>query len=488
VTVADVIADGLARAGALRVFAAAGADDRMIAACGRRGLAVVRAGRASSACVMGAVSGALTGTPGVAAIGGDAIDVADGLAHAFRDRLPLVVISASAAAPGPDVAGVTKATLAIGPDSAAHWIAHACRLAMTEPWGPVLLALPAGVAAAAALPVATTCRPTPLPPPDPRALDAAASRLGDAERPVVVVGPLVRTEGDGTWVRAFAEARPAPILVTRAARGVVPDPHPLVIGVLGAGAAERELLESADLIVGVGLDPDDARAHPWPRRTPLLHFTPVVPLDLPADDRPTMAVAGDIGLILEELAPRLRNRRLAEWDVARLHALKQAAAAPPSAAASLAAYRVVEAARRLTPVGTIAVFGAIDRLAYAARAWQAVGPGECWLSSRGSGEGFAVPVAVAAQLAQPARRVLCVTTAAALEAARDEVETVVSLGLPVLIVILGEPSFPPLVPPPGLRSLAAASLAAIGDALTSALVAGIPGLIDARWHGPEEEG
>ena len=42
-----------------------------------------------------------------------------------------------------------------------HDIAHAVRLAMTEPRGPVHLAISPGVASAAAVPLATSCRPDP---------------------------------------------------------------------------------------------------------------------------------------------------------------------------------------------------------------------------------------------------------------------------------------------------------------------------------------
>jgi thiamine pyrophosphate-dependent acetolactate synthase large subunit-like protein len=150
----------------------------------------------------------------------------------------------------------------------------------------------------------------------------------------------------------------------------------------------------------IGVDPDELPANAWP--TPTLALTP---LAVDAADHPI--VRGDIGVILEELAPRLRAGRAAEWDVARLHALKQAAATPPAGARLLSAHRAVEAARQRTPAGTIAVFGDGDVWPVAARAWQAVAPGECVIVTGG----FAAAVASAIQLARPDRRVLCFSDA-----------------------------------------------------------------------------
>jgi acetolactate synthase-1/2/3 large subunit len=256
---------------------------------------------------------------------------------------------------------------------------------------------------------------------------------------------------------------------------VVPDPHPLVIGTLGAGEAERTLLGMADLIVAVGVETLEVHPDLWPRDTAVLELTPLAP-EGHSPDR--VAVVGDIGLILEELAPRLREGSFAEWDVARLHALKQAAAAPPADARRLAAYRVVEVARRLTPAGTIAVFEGGDLWAAAARAWQAVAPGECLTYGEpATDDGFAVAVATAAQLARPERRVVCFTHPDAIRVAPEQLETVASLGLPVLIIVVGDATTPALAPPGALREFTAGSITTFGAVFESALAAGTPALV-----------
>src|SRR5207253_2554741 len=207
-----------------------------------------------------------------------------------------------------------KASLAVDAGSASHWTAHAAQLAMNEPRGPVHLDVPAEVAGAPAVPAATACRPAPLPPPDPRALDEAARLLANASRPILIAGLQCRSATDAQWLRALAEALPAPVLLTLRAKGVLPDPHPLMHGVLWPGGGEGPLLGRADLIVALGLDAIEVSPGPWMTTAPLLHLAPT-----PAAGewhRPVVEVVGDIALAIEELAPRLRGRARADWDVA----------------------------------------------------------------------------------------------------------------------------------------------------------------------------
>ena len=471
-TVADVLVDGLVRAGTARVFVVDG--DRDAESLGDSialRLPVLRVSGADVACVMAAVSGALSGAPGAAVIGRELDGTAGGLAYASVERAPVIVINSGASVAALIAEGAMKAVLTVTPESAAHRIAHGCQLAMKEPWGPVRLDVLPAMVTVPALPVATSCRPAPLAAPDAATLDAAVRLLEASERPLIVVGRLCRSAAEAAWVRPFAEARPAPVLATAAGRGVVPDPHPLVIGSLDAGQAERTLLADADLVVAVGLDPVEVRQASWSK--PLLELTPVAP-ESPPHDR--VVVVGDIGSILEELAPRLRDRRLAEWNVARLHALKQAASAPPAAPRPLGAFRVVEAARRLTPAGTLGVFEHGDAWREAARAWQALAPHECLISSEPATEGFAVVAAAAALLASPGRRVVCFTEARAIRRAPQHLATVAALGVPVPIVVADGGASPPALPV-SLRRFTAPSIAEFAGLFDSALAAGTPAVL-----------
>jgi len=421
--VGDVLFEGGARAGAVRVFVAPGAPRVLVEAAARRSLAVIDAPDASAACVLAAVTGELTDAPGVV-IGAldDLGALSPGLALAARDRAPLILLTethADVALLGP----IVKASLVVAAADAGHWIAHAANLALTEPRGPVHVACAAAVAEASALPVATACRPAPLPAPSAESLEALGAALV-ATKPVVITGRECSGD-DARWVRAFAESLPAPVLATPKGRGVLPEPHPLSLGLLAAG---HPLLQPADLALLVGVDaaelppgvlpPTLPRARigraPWPDAAPRLSAEAV----------------GDIALIIEELAPHVKARPAADWDVAALDRVKRALAAEALATPT---GRMVRVAREAMPAGTVATADVPLGLA-----WQAVAPRETLTPLGGHAPaGYAILAAVAAQLVTPARRVVAFTTPLGLAGGGDALALANALGLPIVVVALG---------------------------------------------------
>ena len=294
-SVAAVVADGVARAGVPRVFASPGALVAIGDAAIARGLAVVQTAGATAAGVMAAITAELVDAPGVALVSfaGGLAPVLDGAAHATRDRAAVIVISGGAA-DSRLLEPVVKATVVADPASAGHSVAHAAQLCMADPRGAVHLVVPAGVAEAPALPVVTACRRAPVPAPAADALDALADSIARAARPVLVAG-LETGPDDAKWLRALAESVPAPVLTTPKGKGALPDPHPLVLGLL---AAEHPLLAQSDLLIVVGVDPVEVSPGVWPAGVPLARV----------GRAPGNGVVGEIALVIEELAPRLRGR------------------------------------------------------------------------------------------------------------------------------------------------------------------------------------
>ena len=310
-TVADVIVDGLKRAGTPRLFGVPGLDPTLplLEAALEGELPLTLASGETAACIMAAVTGDLVEAPGAVVIGsGRGVTAAiAGVAQARVDRAPMIVLTDDH--DGEIVA--CKASLRVQRESAAHRIAHATRLAATEPRGPVHLDIPGEIARQAALPLATSCRPDPLPSPDPGALDAAARRLAGASRPLLVAGLHCRSTSVPQWLRALAEALPAPVLVTRRAKGALPDPHPLMLGILGGDTVDGRLLKRADLVVGLGLDALELVPAPWWSTVPVLGFGPPQAL---GDRIPAVEVVGELAVVLEKLAPRLHDRQRADWE------------------------------------------------------------------------------------------------------------------------------------------------------------------------------
>jgi len=147
---------------------------------------------------------------------------------------------------------------------------------------------------------------------------------------------------------------------------------------------------------------------------------------------PTLSadVVGEITLVIEELAPHVKARPSADWDVAALDRLKRAAVAEALTAPGARLVRIV---REATPAGTIATADVPLGLA-----WQAVAPRETLTPLGGHAPaGYAILAAVAAQLVEPARRVVAFTTPLGLAAGGDALALANALGLAIVVVVLG---------------------------------------------------
>jgi acetolactate synthase-1/2/3 large subunit len=460
-TVADLIVDGLERAGVARLFGVPGGGSTLdiLQAARIQGLPFVLCHHEWAACIMAAVTGELTAHPGAAlsALGPGVTASATGLAHAFLDRSPMIYLSDrhpdSALAftthqrvdHGALVAGIVKGSVRVTADSASHDIAHAVQLALREPRGPVHLDLAVDVARQAAAPAASAVTRVPCPAPAAAALDRAAGMIVAASRPVVLAGLQCRVS-DTKWLRAFCEALPAPCLTTYKAKGAIPDPHPLALGVFTGGALEEAAVRRADLIIALGLDPVELIPRRWPYSAPVLSVA-----RCPSSDpgiaapggggyfMPAHEVVGDLGAILEELAPRLVGRARVDWDVVEVDRWKRERERSLEVAVpGLAPHRVVQLAREFTPAGTIAAVDAGAHMFPATSYWHAVEPGELLISNGLATMGFALPAAIAAQLVHPERRVVCFTGDGGLMMAVAELETAARLRLPVLIIVFDD--------------------------------------------------
>jgi len=527
-TVAELLIEGLRRAEVPRLFGVPGGGSNLelLEAAREQELPFVLCHLEWSACIMAAVTGELTGRPGaaLATLGPGVTASATGLAQAMLDRAPMIFLSDRhpdaaleftthqrldhAALLGP----IVKSSMSVTAESAGDCIAHAVQLALKEPRGPVHLDVPADVAGSEALRQPPSLVPPPAAAPDAEAVERAAQMILRARRPVVLAGLQCRP-CDSKWLRAFCEAVPAPVLTTYKAKGAIPDPHPLSLGVFTGGMLEEPVVRRADLIIGFGLDTVELIPRRWPYTVPVLNLTRCASSEpgLAAQGggayfTPALEVVGDLGMILEELAPRLVRRDMtADWDVAEIDRLRRerlAALAVP--VPGLAPHRVVQLARELTPAGGIATVDAGAHMFPATAYWDAVDLGECLISNGLATMGFALPAAIAAQLVHPDRRIVCFTGDGGLMMVAAELETAARLRLLITIVVFNDgalsliqikqeqrgfegvslryagPDLGALARAFGLRTFVAEDEAAFRSALIGAQAVQGPTLIDAR--------
>ncbi len=434
------LAAGLQASGVRRIFGVPGGGPNldMIGAAHDVGIDFVLAHGETAACIMAGTYGRLTGSVGVAIVtrGPGLTSAANGLAQATLDRYPLLLISdavaqaqagrtahqrldqVAAAAP------LTKWSGVLGTADPAGVVAGAAQLAGSAPAGAVMLSFDAtlggDVAPAAPQPASA----------DGALLKRARSLLGAARYPVLLVG--LDAAPHVAAVRAAVEPLNCPVLVTYQAKGVIPESWPNYAGLFTGATIERPLLEQADVIVGIGLDPVEPLPGPWPYPAPvvLLHSHPVPTAYFGAPLTVFGSYAEHLGDLLAMKHSQWPARAGAETRLRNLARLDVAGA-------GLTPHAVVRTTREV--VGDVPVtVDAGAHMLVAMPYWDTDRPDSVLISNGLSTMGFALPAAIGAALARPEQRVVCFIGDGGLSMVLGELETLARLHVDVTVVVFND--------------------------------------------------
>ena len=446
----QAIASALKTLGVRHLFGIPGGGSSidLIEACDAEGIPFALVQHETSAAIMGVVSGELTGSCGacISIMGPGATNLAAGATYAFLERHPLLCITECY---GPESAPLTsmqkidhaglfapvsKGSVTIDQTNAARQIEDAVRLAMAERPGPVHIDLPLDPAEnrGGHLPTADTAASRQF-----GDLEAIAEAIDRADKPLLIVGPVVGRQGAGARALSIAEKLQMAVMVTSKARGVIPERHPLFAGVMSgvykAGTFEERIVGQSDLIVAVGLDRVELLS-PWSYTQPLVAIDGIRVPDAEKVGRPVMEASGPLDDLLESLEVGLRPRTT--WDTADLKrfwddTLDRLGAGSTNLNATSLLLRARELAPEDTIVATEAgVYGRVGLYA-----WKVSDPATLLDSSGANTMGFSVPAAMAAALTRPAQKAVGLVGDAGFLMRASELETVARLALaPIFIV------------------------------------------------------
>lgn len=456
-SVAAAVAGRLQAAGIDTVFGLPGGENvHLLEALRRTGIRFVLSEHENAAAFMASAAAQLTRRPAVCltTLGPGAVNCTAGIAHAFLDRCPVLLITAQMPAGLQPrhthqlvdlhrlFAPITKATLDVAPAGAAETVGEALRIASTGVPGPVHLQLSNDVAALDAEPAAAggSVSAVDAAPPQvvPADLDRAAAGLAAAERPVVVVGLELEPEAPYRALRRFAERLGAPVLSTPKAKGALPASHPLGSETIGLTRTDPgyDLIAEADRVIAVGMDVVEV-VLPWSAPAPVLWVAPR--RDRIGAAAAEQALIGPVGATLAQLTERLREPR--NWGARRAAHYRQArrsrsrAAADRAAAGTIAPQDVLREARAALPPDAVVATDVGSHKILAALEWDAELPNRYLVSNGLSVMGFGPAAAAGAALAGRAP-VLCVTGDAGLLMCAGGLATLARLSTPVLLVVL----------------------------------------------------
>jgi acetolactate synthase-1/2/3 large subunit len=452
-TVADAVADELARGGVDRVFGLPGGEVlHLMDAIRRHGIEFTLCRHESAAGVAAAVYGKIRGTAGVVltTLGPGASNLLFPLAGSLLDREPLLAISAqtprsSAAAhthqrlPLLEVFGpVSKLAAALHPESCREVVRAAVAAATAEPQGPAYLALSAEDARAD-----EAAGPSPAPPAvftpvhlDPTsAADALTRRLRDAARPLVIVGLGTRW-GVAPLLQRWLASWRLPYGATPKAKGMVDERDPLFVGTFGGMALDNlmvEAVDASDLVVGFGLDPVEIDKTWHTRHSVTWVLESVCATGLVPDGALFMDHTTALEVLAAGPSPRAWGDVFGPMREGRCAALQ-------SGDGGIGPASIVRAVAAGAPPGTVVTTDVGSHKYVFGQLWPAAEPGDFWMSNGLSGMGYGLPAAIGAKLARPARPVLAVLGDGGFAMTSQELETARRMDAPVVVLVIADRS------------------------------------------------
>ena len=406
-----------------------------------------------------------TGKPGVVLVtsGPGATNAITGIADAFMDSIPLVVITGQVATnligtdafQEADTIGLTRHCtkhnyLVKDPAELAATIDEAFEIATIGRPGPVVVDIPKNVQVATApfsgVPAQRPKRYRPRTTAAADEIAEAIALLAGAERPILYTGGGVINSGPraSELLRQLQALTGAPVTSTLMGLGAFPADHPEWLGMLGMhGTFEANMaMNQCDVMVNIGARFDDrvtGRLEAFSPNSKKIHIdidrasiNKVVPVDLP--------IVGDCATVLEQLVEAWGDRNpgdLSGWKARIADWRKRDSLAYPKRKGAimpqLAVERLFALTRDLDPIITTEVG---QHQMWAAQYFGFDKPNR-WLTSGGLGTmGYGMPAAIGAQLGNPGKLVIDIAGEASIQMNIQEMGTASQFRLPIKVFIL----------------------------------------------------
>lgn len=448
-SLAENITRTLSTQGVKRIFGVPGGGSSLalIDAAAKVGIEFILCRGETSAAIMAAVTGELSGIPGIVltGIGPGAASAVNGIAYASLERAPVILITdtheADVIAPPHQIfnqqamfAPITKAQQRLSPAAGAQIFEALFDLTTAEPPGPVHIELSAQDAAAM---VAKSQPPAAIKPReiDDVSLQKVAGMIAACRRPVLIVGHQCRASERALAAFQLAKSLGGPVMTTYKAKGTIDDSDPLTVGSFTGAKLDATVLDKADLILFCGVDPVEMIPGDWRYDAPVVVLSEYGELAWPFE-----AEAMVEGSIAETAARLAKTRPTVTWETSQIANLRQHIRAKLGNLGNHGHFpdNVVDAVAQAAPAGARLAIDAGAHMFSAMTRWPASSPYDVLKSNGLSSMGYALPAAVAGWLEQPERHAIALTGDGGMMMSLAELSTAARLGAALTVIVLND--------------------------------------------------
>ncbi|MHB9093180.1 MAG: biosynthetic-type acetolactate synthase large subunit [Eubacteriales bacterium] len=404
----------------------------------------------------------VTGKVGVciATSGPGATNLVTGIANAYMDSIPLIVITGQVpttmvgtdAFQEVDITGITIPItkhnyLVRDANKIPLIVKRAFHIASTGRPGPVLIDLPKNVLQQEInfsnptdlklLGYKPTCKG------HKSQIAAACDLIMKAKQPLIYAGGGIITANGSDVLCTLAEKISAPVACTLMGLGGFPGCHDLSLGMLGLHGtryANNAVME-CDVLIALGVRFDDRVAvdfSSFAPRAKIIHVD-IDPAEIGKNVRVDIPIVGDVKQVMEAMLVRLDEKNEDEW-LAQTKAWKSQYPLKYEPSTGLKPQFIIETIREITDGEAVIVTDVGQHQMWAAQYYRSKKP-RTFISSGGLGTmGYGLPAAVGAQVGAPGRDVILITGDGSFQMCMQEFGTAVEQNLPVKVIILNNQS------------------------------------------------
>ncbi|MHB8777295.1 MAG: thiamine pyrophosphate-binding protein [Anaerolineales bacterium] len=281
--------------------------------------------------------------------------------------------------------------------------------------------------------------------PDPESVRDAIGLLQSATHPVMIVGGGAHLSNAGEQVSALAEALAIPVGTTLSGKGVIPENHPLslgVIGSLGGSSVAQMFVEAADVILAVGFKFGQNPTFRW---TLPKQGQRIIHLDIDGAEIGKVFPT-EIGLVADareglsalyaECATSRSMEALAKQIAEHKKKWREQIEAEAVDSKPIKPQQVVSLLNKLCDDDTILVCDASFASGWGGMYFEARGNRRAIFPRGMGGLGWGLPAAIGAQVARPKSKVVVLAGDGAMTYSLGELATLVQQGMNITTVVM----------------------------------------------------